>query len=317
MNNPSRLRNRIHADCPDEREGFLFRDAGRRIIPAGRPMLTEIQYRRCKETNMIQELRKYAAYLAKRERSAGTIENYLRNVQMYFAQTPPDKRLSHTAAVRWREMLEQKGYAVASINAMMAAVNGYFVFCGHAECCARPLKVQRRAFCDEDREGISPAADGRAQYTQRAAADGTADAGFHRDPGVGTAVHYGGGGAAGTCYGALQRQMPRDFPAAGSVPQAAKLVPGPGQNLRRGVRDSGRPSAGPLQPLARNESPVQTGRCCVQKSIPAQSQASVRQGFLQTGKESFQAGGSAGTFQHRNHPPVYRGKRQGTSTSYR
>lgn len=115
-------------------------------------MLTEIQSGGYKEVNMTEELRQYAAYLAKRERSAGTIENYLRNVQMYFAQTPPDNRLSHAAAVRWREMLEQRGYAAASINAMLAAVNGYFVFCGHAECCARPLKVQRRAFCDEDRE---------------------------------------------------------------------------------------------------------------------------------------------------------------------
>lgn len=101
---------------------------------------------------MIQELKRYAAYLTKRERSAGTIENYLRNIQLYFAQTPPNRRMSHGAAMHWRDMLEQKGYAVASINAMLAAVNGYFVFCGHAECCVRPLKVQRRAFCDADRE---------------------------------------------------------------------------------------------------------------------------------------------------------------------
>ncbi|WP_294572252.1 tyrosine-type recombinase/integrase [uncultured Subdoligranulum sp.] len=99
-----------------------------------------------------KELACFCAYLQTRERSEGTIEKYRRDLKRYFRDVNADKWLTHEGAVQWRDALVRQGYAAVSINAMLAAVNGYFVFRQRLDCCARPLKRQRRAFCDPDRE---------------------------------------------------------------------------------------------------------------------------------------------------------------------
>ena len=52
----------------------------------------------------------------------------------------------------WKDFLLQSGYAVATINSMLTAVNGFFRFMGWEECRVRPLRRQRRIFCDEKKE---------------------------------------------------------------------------------------------------------------------------------------------------------------------
>lgn len=52
----------------------------------------------------------------------------------------------------WRDSLVARGYSVASVNAMLAAVNGYQEFCGNPQGKAKPLKCQHRVFCDANRE---------------------------------------------------------------------------------------------------------------------------------------------------------------------
>ena len=52
----------------------------------------------------------------------------------------------------WRDDLVRRGYAVTAVNALLAAVNRYQDFCGNPAGKARPLKCQRRVFCDADRE---------------------------------------------------------------------------------------------------------------------------------------------------------------------
>lgn len=102
--------------------------------------------------NAEKEVSRFRGYLESRERSQGTIEKYVRDLRRYFRETAPDSWISHEAAVRWRDSLLEQGYAAVSVNAMLAAVNGYFAFRNRMDCCARPLKRQRRAFCDPDRE---------------------------------------------------------------------------------------------------------------------------------------------------------------------
>ena len=64
------------------------------------------------------------------------------------AQPPPK-----AAVAAWRDALAAKGYAPASVNAMLAAVvNAYQDFCGNPAGKARPLKCQRRIFCEARRE---------------------------------------------------------------------------------------------------------------------------------------------------------------------
>ncbi len=99
-----------------------------------------------------RELKEYRTYLLERERSEGTVEKYLRDLERFFRETEDRDQLSHAFVVQWRDDLVAKGYAPVSVNAMLAAVNGYFIFRNRRDCCARPLRVQRRAFCDANRE---------------------------------------------------------------------------------------------------------------------------------------------------------------------
>lgn len=101
---------------------------------------------------MQQTVERYRQFLEESEHSAATIEKYLRDINRYFRDTCPEDRMTHTVVVQWRDGLVRQGYAPTSVNAMLASVNGYFAFCGCRDCCAKPLKVQRKAFCDPGRE---------------------------------------------------------------------------------------------------------------------------------------------------------------------
>ena len=97
----------------------------------------------------------YGQYLRTEERSSGTVEKYLRDVRAFAAWmggVPVTKEL----AAGWKEHLHFQGYAPATINSMLAAINGLFHFLGWDECRVKFLKVQRRLFRDAGRELTRP-----------------------------------------------------------------------------------------------------------------------------------------------------------------
>lgn len=93
----------------------------------------------------------YAAYLHAQERSASTIEKYLRDVRA-FAHWLGGQPVDGAQITAWKEHLLKQGYAPVTINAMLSALNGLFRFLGWPDCCAKFLKIQRRLFRDERRE---------------------------------------------------------------------------------------------------------------------------------------------------------------------
>jgi len=97
-------------------------------------------------------LQVYQSWMQAREYSAGTIQKYSRDMERFFRETgAPDLPDKQTVAA-WRDSLVQRGYSAASVNAMLAAVNGYQECCGNPQGKAKPLKCQRRVFCDAGRE---------------------------------------------------------------------------------------------------------------------------------------------------------------------
>ena len=94
----------------------------------------------------------YDRWMRAREYSAGTIQKYSRDVARFFRETNappvPDKQ----TVADWRDSLVARGYSAASVNAMLAAVNSYQECCGNPQGKAKPLKCQRRVFCDAGRE---------------------------------------------------------------------------------------------------------------------------------------------------------------------
>ena len=99
----------------------------------------------------IARVQAYRQYLQSEERSTGTVEKYLRDVESFrrwLAGRPVTKEL----AAAWKEQLLAQGYAPVTINSMLAALNGLFRFLGWDEFRLKFLKVQRRLFRDAGRE---------------------------------------------------------------------------------------------------------------------------------------------------------------------
>lgn len=92
----------------------------------------------------------YAAELTERERSENTVQKYLRDLgklMSYAGGRPLDKAL----LVSFKRALAEK-YSPASVNSVLAAVNGFLDFTGMSALRLKPLKIQRRAFLPEERE---------------------------------------------------------------------------------------------------------------------------------------------------------------------
>lgn len=93
----------------------------------------------------------FAQQLRQEERTAGTIQNYVRHV-LEFSRWLGSRPVTRETAAQWKEQLKSRGYAPASVNAMLAAVNKYFRFLGWDDCLIKPLRIQHRSFCDDSHE---------------------------------------------------------------------------------------------------------------------------------------------------------------------
>lgn len=93
----------------------------------------------------------YGGKLRQEERSAATVEKYLRDVRA-FAAWLAGRSVTKETAAGWKEHLIGAGYAPVTVNAMLAAVNGCFRVLGWEACRVRSLKIQRRMFRASERE---------------------------------------------------------------------------------------------------------------------------------------------------------------------
>lgn len=96
-------------------------------------------------------LASFLEQLALQERSKGTIQKYRRDLQKLraFAGEQIEEKAT---LIAFKEQLLQRGYAPASVNATLAAVNQYLKFMGFAGWQLRFLKIQRQMFRDRERE---------------------------------------------------------------------------------------------------------------------------------------------------------------------
>ena len=102
-----------------------------------------------------QQIEAFSQNLYEEERSPGTIENYLRHIRAFAVWLDGSPVTKETAAA-WKEHLLTQDYAPATVNAMLAALNGLFHFLGWDGCRVKFLRVQRRLFRDAGRELTRP-----------------------------------------------------------------------------------------------------------------------------------------------------------------
>ena len=98
-----------------------------------------------------QQLQDFCYYLQQEEKSDTTAEKYLRDVRAFLAyvgKTPVTK----TQVMDYKQHLRETGYAIRSINSMLASLNSLFHFLGWSDCCVRSIKQQRQTYCPEEKE---------------------------------------------------------------------------------------------------------------------------------------------------------------------
>ena len=90
-------------------------------------------------------------YLRCEEKSAATQEKYLRDVHTFCKYTSGNE-VSKELVVDWKKHLVEQGYAVRSINSMLASVNCLLEFLGLSNCKVKNIRIQRQTYCAEDKE---------------------------------------------------------------------------------------------------------------------------------------------------------------------
>lgn len=98
-----------------------------------------------------QRVNEFANHLRAEERSAGTIENYVRHIRA-FAAWLAGGAVTKEAAAGWKAYLVTAGYAPATINAMLGSLNRFLAFMDWREYQVKTLRLQRRLFRDDSRE---------------------------------------------------------------------------------------------------------------------------------------------------------------------
>ena len=90
-------------------------------------------------------------YLYIQERSAATVEKYTHALRRFYAWLPEDKTVDKSRAIAYKAYLIES-YATASVNAELAALNGFFKFQGWEDCRVKPLRIQRQLFVSTEKE---------------------------------------------------------------------------------------------------------------------------------------------------------------------
>lgn len=96
-------------------------------------------------------LLRFAAFLRQEEKSANTLEKYLRDVAR-FAEFAGDAAVTKTLVLAYKKQLLEDGYAVRSVNSMLAALNCFFCWAAWPECRVKSIRLQRQMYCPEEKE---------------------------------------------------------------------------------------------------------------------------------------------------------------------
>lgn len=83
------------------------------------------------ENRIISEeiIQAYQQYLIDEEKSAATVEKYLRDVRAFYCYIQ-NEEITKELVVKYKKALQERGYAVRSINSMLAAINSLLIYMG-------------------------------------------------------------------------------------------------------------------------------------------------------------------------------------------
>lgn len=97
-------------------------------------------------------IRNFRGYLRNEEKSQNTIEKYIRDVGAFLQYLGSAEEVTKEMVIAYKNSLIAGGYAARSINSMLASLNCLFSFLGWQNCRVKFIRVQKQAYCAEERE---------------------------------------------------------------------------------------------------------------------------------------------------------------------
>ncbi len=94
---------------------------------------------------------KFKKQLCLEEKAEATINKYIHDVET-FCDFMNGKTVTKELAIEYKQILLSKGYAVRSVNSIIASINSLFAFMGLLSCKLKSIKIQQQVFCSEDKE---------------------------------------------------------------------------------------------------------------------------------------------------------------------
>ena len=96
-------------------------------------------------------IEEFEKHLVLEEKSEHTIEKYLRDVRA-FRSFAGNGEIKKETTIAYKQQLLNVGYAVRSINSMLASINSLLDWLGWFDCRVKALKTQKQIFCPEEKE---------------------------------------------------------------------------------------------------------------------------------------------------------------------
>ncbi len=96
-------------------------------------------------------IHRFANHLREEEKSNATMEKYLRDVRAFSAYAG-NRSITKELVVDYKHQLLERGYAVRSVNSMLASLNSLLQFLGWMDCKAKNIRQQQRTYCPEEKE---------------------------------------------------------------------------------------------------------------------------------------------------------------------
>ena len=93
----------------------------------------------------------FQKHLREEEKSDATTQKYIRDI-IAFKAFVDDTVITKETVIAFKQRLVNDGYAVRSVNSMLASLNSLFSFLGWHDLKVKTIKVQRQVFCSEDKE---------------------------------------------------------------------------------------------------------------------------------------------------------------------
>ncbi len=97
-----------------------------------------------------EKIRGFEQFLKREEKSANTVEKYIRDVRT-FAEYIGSGEITKETVIEYKRQLQEK-YKVRSVNSVLASLNSFFGFVGRYELKVKSIKLQKQIYCSEEKE---------------------------------------------------------------------------------------------------------------------------------------------------------------------